>query len=113
MGILYIIFIFILTTIFLIYYIISAVISYQILLILSFTLNEKWTFNSSFNLNLKNKWHRFFVFYFFSISGMVINIIILAILTGYFHIYYLISTAIATLIVFIWNYSINKKFIWN
>jgi dolichol-phosphate mannosyltransferase len=106
-GILYI-----LTNILGLYYIISAIISYQILLFLSFTLNDRWTFRSVAHHKLRLKFHRFAAYYAVSLSGMLLNIVILYVLTEFGQIYYLMSSFLATCIVFLWNYLINSAYTW-
>jgi len=95
-----------------IYYIISAILSYLLLTALSFSLNEKWTFNSVTNHARENPWHRLGTYYLVSISGMSLNIIILFLLTEFGNVYYLYSSIIASLLVFFWNFSLNKKITW-
>jgi dolichol-phosphate mannosyltransferase len=105
--------IYILTNILGIYYLFSAILSYQVLLLLSFSLNEKLTFKSITIHNLEKKWHRFGSYYLVSVSGMILNIIILFLLTEYGNIFYLTSSIIASFLVFFWNYFINKKVTWS
>jgi putative flippase GtrA len=112
MGILNIGIIYLLTSILGIYYIFSAIFSYQVLLVLSFSSNDRLTFRSVTNHTLANWWHRFGSYYLVSLAGMLFYITIMFILTEYFHIYYLISSVLATLIVFLWNYFINKTVTW-
>jgi dolichol-phosphate mannosyltransferase len=95
-----------------IYYIISAILSYLLLTALSFSLNEKWTFNSVTHHAHENPWHRLATYYLVSISGMNLNIIILFLLTEFGNVYYLYSSIIASLLVFFWNFSLNKKITW-
>jgi len=103
---------YILTNLLGIYYIISAILSYLLLTVLSFSLNEKWTFNSVTNHARENPWHRLATYYIISISGMSLNIIILFLLTEFGNVYYLYSSIIASLLVFFWNFSLNKKITW-
>ena len=112
MIILNVLIIYILTNILGIYYIISAIVSYQLLLGVSFSLNEKWTFNSIKNYALEKMCHRFVLYYLIALSGMIVNITILFFLTEYGKVFYLISSIIASFLVFLWNFIINKKFTW-
>ena len=105
--------IYFLTNILGIYYLISAILSYQLLLLLSFSLNEKLTFKSITIHTLEKKWHRFGSYYLVSLSGMVIYLIILFLLTEYGNVFYLTSSIIASFLVFLWNYFINKKVTWS
>lgn len=112
MGVLNIGIIYTLTSILGIYYIISAIISYQVLLVLSFTSNDKLTFRAVTNHTLPNRWHRFGSYYLVSLAGMLFYITVMFIFTESFHIYYLISSILSTLLVFLWNYFVNKKVTW-
>ena len=105
--------IYILTNILGIYYLISAILSYQLLLLLSFSLNEKLTFKSITFHTLEKKWHRFGSYYLVSISGMILNILFLFLLTEFGNVFYLTSSIIASFLVFLWNYFINKKVTWS
>jgi dolichol-phosphate mannosyltransferase len=105
--------IYLLTNILGIYYLISAILSYQLLLLLSFSLNEKLTFKSITIHTLEKKWHRFGSYYLVSLSGMVFYLIILFLLTEYGTVFYLTSSIISSFLVFLWNYFINKKVTWS
>jgi putative flippase GtrA len=113
MGILNIGIIYTLTSILGIYYIYSAIFSYQVLLVLSFSSNDKLTFRSITNHNLEKKLHRFGSYYLVSLAGMIFYITIMFLLTEYLSIFYLISSIIATLLVFLWNYFVNKNVTWS
>lgn len=113
MGILNIVIIYILTSIIGLYYIYSAVLSYQVLLVLSFTSNDRLTFRSVKNHTLESWWHRFGSYYLISLAGMLFYITIMYILTEYVHIFYLISSIMSTLLVFLWNYFVNKTVTWS
>lgn len=67
-----------------------------------------WVFDTNKN---KNKKIQFILFIIFSIVGLIINNIILYILTDKLNIYYLISKAVVTLIVMIFNFITRKKFL--
>jgi dolichol-phosphate mannosyltransferase len=96
-----------------IYYLISAILSYQLLLLLSFSLNEKLTFKSITIHTLEKKWHRFVSYYLVSLSSMILNILILFLLTEYGNVFYLTSSIIASFLVFFWNFFINKNVTWS
>jgi putative flippase GtrA len=83
MGILNIGIIYTLTSILGIYYIYSAIFSYQVLLVLSFSSNDKLTFRSITNHNLEKKLHRFGSYYLVSLAGMIFYITIMFLLTEF------------------------------
>ncbi len=113
MGISYVLLLFILTNFFQIYYIASAIISYAFLIALSYYLNDKWTFGSrNGDQKIGKSWHRLCIYYSISLIGMGLNVSILYILTEFADIYYLVSSMIATCVVFLWSYLLNKKITW-
>ena len=113
MGGLYVLFIFILTSYLQVYYIFSAILSYSFLIALSYFLNDTWTFAAGNGKNkMRKSWHRLSLYYFISLTGMGLNIVLLFVLTEYAHVYYLISSIIATCSVFAWSYLLNKKITW-
>jgi len=112
MIILNVVLLFLLTSLIGIYYIVSAILSYLLLTGLSFFLNEKWTFNSITHPNHKKLWHRFVSYYLVALSGMTLNILILFLLTEYGNVFYLYSSIIASFLVFLWNFSLNKNITW-
>jgi dolichol-phosphate mannosyltransferase len=112
MLILNVVILYVLTNLLGIYYIISAILSCLLLTGLSFSLNEKWTFNSITYHAHEKLWHRFASYYLVSLSGMSLNIIILFLLTDFGKVFYLYSSIIASLLVFFWNFSVNKNITW-
>ena len=112
MIILNVVILYLLTSLLGMYYIISAILSYQLLTGLSFFLNEKWTFNAITHHTHKKMWQRFVSYYLVSLSGMTLHIIILFLLTEYGNVYYLYSSILASFSVFLWNFSLNKNITW-
>jgi dolichol-phosphate mannosyltransferase len=95
-----------------IYYLISAILSYQILLAASFLLNDKWTFNSVNELKITQTPLRYFSYFLVSLTGMALNVFFLYILTDFYSLYFIYSSIIATFLVFFWNYLINDRLTW-
>jgi putative flippase GtrA len=112
MLILNVVILYLLTSLFGIYYIISAILSSLFLTGLSFYFNENWTFNSITNYTYKKMRHRVVSYYLVSSSGISLNIIILFLLTNYANLYYLYSSIIASFLVYLWNFSLNEKITW-
>lgn len=96
------------------YYIISSIVAIEISILSNFLLNDCWTFKLKDEADsyTQNRFKRFFSFQCISIVGLIINIGILYFLTDFFGIYYLISNLIGIVIVFFWNYLINRHVTW-
>jgi len=90
-----------------IFYVFSALISYELSILSSFFMNDKWTFNHSTKTSKTQT--RLIKYNTFSLIGMGLNALILIILTDYFEFHYLISEGAAILIVFSFNYTTSKK----
>lgn len=95
------------TSYFGIFYLLSALISYELSIVSSFFMHDKWTFG--YFLKTSKKHIRLIKYNTFSLIGMGINGLILMILTDFIGIHYLISEGIAILIVFSFNYTTSKK----
>jgi len=95
------------TSVFEIFYVISAIAAYEISIIVSFFMHDKWTFA---NVKKTSKMYlRFIKYNTFSLIGLGINALVLAILTDQVGLHYTISESIAILVAFIFNYTMNKK----
>ncbi len=96
------------------YYIIASIVAIEISILSNFLLNDCWTFKLKDEVDsyTQNRFQRFFSFQCVSIIGLIINIGILYFLTDFFGIYYLVSNLIGILIVFFWNYLINRHVTW-
>jgi len=113
MLILNVVILYTLTSLLGIYYIISAIMSNLFLTGLSFFLHENWTFNSITHHTHKKMWNRIVSYYLVSLSGIIMNIIILFLLTDYGGVYYLYSSIIASFLVFLWRFHLNEKITWS
>jgi dolichol-phosphate mannosyltransferase len=90
-----------------IFYLLSAIIAYEISIIVSFFMHDFWTFGK--NEKISHRHTRFIRYNISSMIGLGINLISLGILTHYFNIYYVISEFVAIMITFVFNYIISKK----
>jgi len=90
-----------------IFYVISAVISYELSIILGFFMHDKWTF---VNVKKTSKMYvRLIKYNTFSLIGLGINASVLVILTDQVGLHYTIGESIAILIAFLFNYTMSKK----
>jgi len=90
-----------------IFYVISMLISYQLSIISSFFMNDKWTFGQS--LKISKTYTRLLKYNTFSLIGMGLNALILVIFTDFLGFHYLLSEGAAILIVFVFNFTTSKK----
>ena len=90
-----------------IFYLLSAIIAYEISIMISFFMHDIWTFGKVKKTSKKHI--RFIKYNTFSLMGLGINSGVLVILTQNFGIYYAISAFFAILITFVFNYIFSKK----
>lgn len=92
------------------FYAFSAIIGFEISLIIGFYLHDNWTF-----VNLKKSTRsttRLLKYNLFSLLGLGINELILIFLTEQIKLHYLLSEGVAIMITFIFNFTISKKISW-
>lgn len=90
-----------------IYYIISNVIAYTVATINSYLLNAKWVFNNGDNYTKETT----IKFIILNLIGLVLNTVILYVLVDILNIRKVIAMIIATIIVMIINYFVNKLWV--
>ena len=84
-----------------IYYLISAVLSFIISVLVNYVMSTKWVFNQD---NIDNKVLEFNLFILISTIGLVFTEILLYFFTDIVGLYYLISKIISAIIVLFWNF---------
>ena len=84
-----------------IYYLISAVLSFIISVLVNYIMSTKWVFNQD---NIENKVLEFNLFILISTIGLGFTEILLYFFTDIVGLYYLISKVIAAIIVLFWNF---------
>ena len=84
-----------------IYYLISAVLSFIISVLVNYLMSTKWVFNQD---NIQNKVLEFNLFILISTIGLGFTEILLYFFTDIVGLYYLISKVIAAIIVLFWNF---------
>ena len=100
----------ILTSIFGVFYAISAIVGLECSVPIVFFLNEKWTFS---DVSKKTKViHRFLKMNLTSFLGFGINETILISLTSILGIHYLLSEVTAMILSFFFTFTVSKKIIW-
>ncbi|HPL95294.1 MAG TPA: GtrA family protein [bacterium] len=86
------------------YYLVGATISFVAAVINNYFLNKYWTFKDQSKISLA----QFFSFSIISVIGLGINLLTMYIFVECVNLNYLISKAIASLIVLSWNFLMNK-----
>lgn len=84
-----------------IYYLISAILSFIISVLVNYLMSTKWVFNQD---NIDNKVLEFNLFIIISTIGLGFTEILLYFFTDILGLYYLISKIIAAIIVLFWNF---------
>lgn len=84
-----------------IYYLISAIFSFIISVLVNYIMSTKWVFNQD---NIENKVLEFNLFILISTIGLVFTEILLYFFTDICGLYYLISKIISAIIVLFWNF---------
>ena len=84
-----------------IYYLISAVLSFIISVLVNYIMSTRWVFNQD---NICNKVLEFNLFILISTIGLVFTEVLLYFFTDIVGLYYLVSKIIASIIVLFWNF---------
>lgn len=94
-------FLYVFSDIFGIYYLISAVFSFIISVLVNYAMSTRWVFNQN---NIENRVVEFNLFLLISTIGLVFTEILLYFFTDICGIHYLISKIISAVIVLFWNF---------
>jgi len=82
----------------------AAVISFSVAVVNSFLWNKRWTFKNK-NPRIKRQYIKFFLT---SLVGLGINLLFLSVFVYLFRLWYVIAKIIITVIVFFWNFTVNR-----
>ena len=85
---------------------VANILGFSFAVVNNYLLNRIWTFNSV-NANWQPEFIRFL---FFSLTGLVVNTLLIFLLNGKMKINFYLSKAIAIVCVFFWNYTLNAVF---
>jgi dolichol-phosphate mannosyltransferase len=93
------------------YYLLAGAIAFEVSVVWNFVLNDRFTFGDrkSSEAGFLERLLRFNVT---SLGGFVIYIATLALLTGGFGLYYILSAAIGIIFGFGWNFLVNSAWTW-
>jgi dolichol-phosphate mannosyltransferase len=93
------------------FYVLSALLSIELSTINNFILNDYIVFGKIIP-KMKSRLKRCVSYHIITAAGNLISIVLLYLLTEYAHIHYTISMFLAIVIVFVYNYKINKRSTW-
>jgi putative flippase GtrA len=93
-----------------IYYLISAILSFVISVIVNYLMSIKWVFNQD---NIDNKIMEFNMFLLISTIGLIFTEILLYFFTDICGIYYLMSKIISAIIVLFWNFIARRVMLYD
>jgi putative flippase GtrA len=99
---------FVFTEYFKVYYLTSATISFICGLGTNYILSVSWVFN---NRSVQNRLVEFVVFGFIGIVGAGGNILFIWFFTEITHFHYLVSKIVSTVLVYFWNFTVRKFFL--
>ena len=88
-----------------IYYIISNIISFIIVIFINYYLTTNYVFKNSIRIN---KSLELFIYFIIGVSGVIIDSVFVFLFTNVFSIYYIISKLISAFFVFLWNFFTRK-----
>lgn len=91
-------------------YIFIGAISFTVATFVNYILSIRFVFQSCVRYSKRSE---VIVVYAVSAAGLLINLIVLYLCIGIFHVEKIISKVIATGIVFFWNYFIRKYYVFN
>jgi putative flippase GtrA len=103
-------FLFVFTDIFKVHYLASATIAYLIGIAINYFLSTVWVFNREV---FENFWVEFSLFTLIGLVGLGFLVVLMWVLTDVFHIYYMFSKALATLLVSLWNFFGRKRILFS
>jgi dolichol-phosphate mannosyltransferase len=92
------------------WYVWSACIGVELSILTNFFLNDHITFS-----HLKSKLtrlHRFGLYHFVSVGGIIITILTMSILVEMLHIWYIVGSLVGIGIAFVWNFTMNRGITW-
>lgn len=93
-----------------IHYLLSATISFVAGLLTNYFLSSLWVFESS---KLSSKKREFILFALIGVIGLILTDILLWLFTDVFGLFYVLSKAIATILVYFWNFGARKRMLFN
>lgn len=101
---------YLLTSVFGLWYLLSGVISFTCSVFVGFFLHKEFTFNDKVKHRINKK---LILFFLVAIANLVINTLLLYFLTDIMDIFYILSQVIASILVASWSYLIYYKMVFD
>ncbi len=89
------------------YYLLSAVISFSVGLLITYLFSVTWIFNQR---RISNRWIELLVFSVIGVVGLLLTYLFMQYFTEVIKLHYMLSKVLTTIIVFFWNF-LTKRFI--
>lgn len=99
-----------LTEVFHLHYLVSAVIAFILGLTCNYLLSTSWVFGDH---RMSNRWAEFSVFAIIGVVGLGLNELIMYLGCEKLHLHYMVAKLISTAIVFFWNFFARKFILFN
>ena len=98
---------YLLTEFFDFYYLLSAVISFSVGLLITYLFSITWIFNQR---RISNRWIELLIFSSIGAIGLLLTYLFMQYFTEVIKLHYMLSKVLTTIIVFFWNF-LTKRFI--
>ena len=89
------------------YYLLSAVISFSVGLLITYLFSITWIFNQR---RIGNRWIELLIFSSIGAVGLLLTYLFMSYFTEVIHLHYMLSKVLTTIIVFFWNF-LTKRFV--
>ncbi len=89
------------------YYLLSAVISFSVGLLITYLFSITWIFNQR---RINNRWIELLIFSSIGAVGLLLTYLFMQYFTEVIHLHYMLSKVLTTIIVFFWNF-LTKRFV--
>jgi len=89
------------------YYLLSAVISFSVGLLITYLFSVTWIFNQR---RISNRWIELLIFSVIGVVGLLLTYLFMQYFTEVIKLHYMLSKVLTTIIVFFWNF-LTKRFI--
>jgi len=105
-------FLWVLTDVAGLYYLLSSVIAIEIAILLQFLMNDRWTFKEQKTQQVEQFITRIVKSNMWRSGGLAVNISVLYLLTEYMGVYYLLSNIAGIICAFLLNYFLESRLTW-
>lgn len=92
------------------HYLVAASLSFILGLLTNYSLSKLWVFHSS---KLESNHKEFLIFFVIGLIGLLMTDLLMWTFTDLLGVYYVLSKAVATILVYFWNFGARKKILFN